>query len=145
MRPIYQMPIAGQILSRAIPSRWAFEATLLQEAKAKEWKPSAPPPLPAGFSAPIKAAPGTVTSVPSASEPMEILPTDFAQHHIPSYVLATTDHTGADMVRPAERTEAKATLYRHRFRDSLAVLAGMFALLIGTVILILRKRDKDPQ
>jgi ABC transport system ATP-binding/permease protein len=37
MRPIYQMPRIGQIVSYVIPSRWAFEANLLHEAEAQKW------------------------------------------------------------------------------------------------------------
>ena len=32
------------MVSQVIPSRWAFEANLLQEAKADEWKPAIPAP-----------------------------------------------------------------------------------------------------
>jgi len=76
---------------------------------------------------------------------MEPIPIDFAQHHIPSYVVTVKDSAGADVTRPAAATENQAVVYRHRFRDSMAVLCGMFVLLTGTVILILRKRDNDPQ
>jgi len=76
---------------------------------------------------------------------MEPVPVDFAQHHIPSYVVTVKDSAGADVTRPAASTENQAIVYRHRFRDSMAVLCGMFVFLVAAVILILRKRDKDPQ
>jgi hypothetical protein len=143
MRPIYQMPQLGQILSHAIPSRWAFEATLLQEAKARMWKPPVLSPDALAHAQPLK--PPNPFSKPGAPELMEPIPIDFAQHHIPSYVVTVKDSAGADVTRPAAATENQAVVYRHRFRDSMAVLCGMFVLLTGTVILILRKRDNDPQ
>ena len=143
MRPIYQMPQLGQILSHAIPSRWAFEATLLQEAKAKMWKPPVLSPDAMAHAQPLK--PPNPFSKPGSPDTMEPIPVDFAQHHIPSYVVTVKDSAGADVTRPAASTENQAIVYRHRFRDSMAVLCGMFVLLIATVIFILRRRDNDPQ
>jgi hypothetical protein len=125
MRPIYQMPKAGQIVSKAIPSRWAFEADLLEEARAKEWKPTAQA-IPAPLPAPVPLS-------------------DFAQHHIPSYVVTAKQSDGTESVRPAAANEDAAVAYRHSFRTSMAVLAGMILLLVGAVIAILCKRDSDPQ
>src|ERR1035437_6789373 len=78
MRAIYQMPQVGRVVSVVIPSRWAFEPTLLQEAKAEESKPDLPS---------IPAAP------PQGIEGQAAMPrlaplSDIAQHSIPSYVIA---------------------------------------------------------
>jgi hypothetical protein len=39
----------------------------------------------------------------------------------------------------------KAVDFRHSFRDSLLVLLGMLGLAVLSVLVILRKRDSDPQ
>jgi hypothetical protein len=84
-------------------------------------------------------------TMPGAPDPMEIPPTDFAQHHIPSYVVDARNRSGDTIERPALSTEKNAVAYRHQFRDSLAVLAAMLFMLTAGVIGILRKRDTDPQ
>ena len=141
MRAIYQMPEVGRVVSVVIPSRWAFEATLLQEAKAEEWKPDI---------SSIPAAP------PQGIEGQAAMPrlaplSDIAQHSIPSYVIAVHDSKG-DRLRPALESEypdkdpaTNAVKFRHRYRYSMAVLGSMLVVLVASVILILRKRDKDLQ
>jgi hypothetical protein len=96
---------------------------LLQEAKAIEWKPQSPQGQPA----------------------------DAAQNSFPKYVVP--EHGGAlERLRAANVNEypdknpgADAREFRHRYRDSMAVLGGMLALLTALVIIILRRRDTDPQ
>jgi hypothetical protein len=154
MRPVYQMPKVGQFISGAIPSRWAFEANLLDEAKAKEWKPKFPlpgtiPHPPAGLpvanlpAQPAMALPAD--QMPGAPDPTEIPPTDFASHHIPSYVVDAKNRAGDAIERPALSTEKNAVAYRHKFSESLVVLGAMLLMLTAAVIGILRKRDNDPQ
>jgi len=154
MRPVYQMPKVGQYISGLIPSRWAFEANLLDEAKAKEWKPKFPlpgtiPHPPAGL--PVSNLPAQppmalpADQMPGAPDPTEIPPTDFASHHIPSYVVDAKNHAGDAIERPALSTEKNAVAYRHKFSESLLVLGAMLLMLTAAVIGILRKRDNDPQ
>jgi hypothetical protein len=156
MRPVYQMPKVGQYISGLIPSRWAFEANLLDEAKASQWKPKLPlpgtmPNASAGLpvsginpaSQPAMAAPAE--PMPCAPDSKEIPPTDFAQHHIPSFVVDAKNCAGDAIERPALSTEKNAAAYRHKFRESLVVLGAMLLMLTAAVIGILRKRDNDPQ
>jgi len=78
---------------------------------------------------------------------------DAAEETIPRHLLNLTDPNGTERVCRATKDEqypqvnptAHAVAYRHRFRTSLAVLTGMLVALVATVILVLLKRDKDPQ
>ncbi len=145
MRPIYQMPQAGRMVSQVIPSRWAFEANLLQEAKADEWKPAIPhPPAPPANSN-LKSPHGV------EAPPAPVAPPDVAQHSLPRYVISNSDDKGEhlraanDNEYPDRNPAANARQYRHRYRDSMAVLGAMLILLVAAVLIILRKRDNDPQ
>ena len=51
----------------------------------------------------------------------------------------------ADEKYPRVNPTDHAVAYRHRFRDSVAVLSAMLLVLVAAVIAILRKRDNDPQ
>jgi len=143
MRPVYQLPQAGRIVSAIIPSRWAFEANLLQESKSEEWKPTPPPPVSAN---PARALPPGVQP-----PPVPQLPADIAQHTIPSYVVPVQGSRSNRLraALPSEYPDANpasdARPFRHRYRDSMAVLCAMLLLLLATVIAILRKRDNDLQ
>ena len=148
MRAVYQMPQVGRIVSVVIPSRWAFEATLLQEAKAKEWEPdtpAAPATQPKQALLPPQGVEG------DAATQLMVPLSDIAQHSIPSYVISVNDSKG-DRLRPAleseypdKNSETKAVKFRHCYRYSMSVLGGMLVFLVVAVILILRKRDKDLQ
>jgi hypothetical protein len=156
MRPIYLMPKAGQILSMGIPSRWSFEANLLEEARAKEWGPKQTLPdltctavmddQRAANQKPKMDASGKVNPGPSIQG-------DTAETSIPEYIITFNDPAGteqtcrayADQGYPLANPTAHAVSNRYKIRDSAAVLAGMFVFLVGAVIAILRKRDSDPQ
>ncbi|MGA2673179.1 MAG: FHA domain-containing protein [Terracidiphilus sp.] len=155
MRPIYVMPKVGQAISLAIPSRWAFEANLVDEATADAWKPAAdanpqPNPQPAG--SPKPAAPNACAAnppVPAAGvRPQPSQPRDPAERAFPRYIVTK----GSDKVRPALESEypekdpaSNAVPFRHEFRGLMAVLTAMLVLTVGAVIVILRRRDNDPQ
>jgi ABC-type multidrug transport system ATPase subunit/ABC-type multidrug transport system permease subunit len=117
MRPIYLMPSGGQILSAIIPSRWAFEANLLDEAKAKEWttgpandytcnislpqasggQPQMPPgmSMPAGSSMPpASSLPPGMTYNPDDLNPSLHIQGDAAENSIPAYLITFTDPVG---------------------------------------------------
>jgi len=78
---------------------------------------------------------------------------DAAENSIPRYLITFTDDKGKEQTcrasarqsYPQANPTAFAFPYRHRFRDSMAVLASMLFLLVGGVLVILRKRDTDPQ
>jgi len=162
MRPVYLMPKAGQIISTIIPSRWSYEANLLHESAAGDWGarkflpdlkcnlveapplPANPPPASNTPPAPIlKPGDDCPPSTPSA------LCGDVAEGSIPAYLI--TDDSGQvcratpTQSYPAANPTSFAVRFRHRFRDSVAVLAAMQILLITAVILILLRRDHDPQ
>ncbi len=163
MRPIYQMPAAGQMLSLVIPSRWAFEANLLQEAKVPAWgAPKAvpdlactlidnsPPPMgemsmPHG---PLAPPPGTSSGNPSLA-----IQSDVAEGVIPQYTITAKNPEGnqvtcrasADEDFPRANPEAHPVAQRHTLRQSFAVLLAMVIVLVSAVIAMLRKRDGDTQ
>jgi ABC-type multidrug transport system ATPase subunit/ABC-type multidrug transport system permease subunit len=168
MRPIYLMPKAGQIISTVIPSRWSYEANLLHEAAAGEWgskkllpdlrqgcaptPPAAPPAsLPPGAGTPPPTLPLQGVDCPANDD--SALCGDAAENSIPHYLITFTDDKGkeqtcrasANQSYPPANPTAFAIPYRHRFRDSMAVLVSMLFLLVGAVLVILRKRDTDPQ
>ncbi|MGA2890114.1 MAG: FHA domain-containing protein [Terracidiphilus sp.] len=158
MRAIYLMPKPGQVISAVIPSRWSFEANLLHETLDKQWGENkrsddncfldqkqiiGPSPLPVGNgdnpSYDLKGKPG--------------ISTDLAENNFPAYLITFTDAQGkehtcrawADEQYPRINPTAHAFKYRHPFPVSLAVLAAMLLVLISGVIIVLRKRDNDPQ
>lgn len=156
MRPIYLMPKVGQIISAAIPSRWSFEANLLHEAEAKEWGEKQPVP---DLTCNIKPQPSPVVSQslvivdPADANPSLNIKGDAAEASIPDYLITFTDAAGtehtcrasADEQYPRVNPTAHAVAYRNRFRNSMAVLVAMLLALVAAVIVILRRRDNDPQ
>jgi len=82
-----------------------------------------------------------------------ILCSDAAEATIPHYVITWTDMDGGQRTSRAYQNEVKlengdilkAVDFRHSFRDSLLVLLGMLGLAVLSVLVILRKRDSDPQ
>jgi hypothetical protein len=163
MRPIYLMPKAGQIVSTIIPSRWSFEANLLHEATAAEWgtkklMPDLKCKLGSGDAAP--AVPQRGANLSSIPRPGDDCPTnddsalcgDTAESSIPRYLITYDDNgteqtcrASAHQSYPRTDPTVYAVSYRHRFRDSMAVLGAMLLLSVAAVIVILRKRDNDPQ
>ena len=162
MRPIYQMPKPGQILSLAIPSRWAFEANLLHEASALEWgKPRFLPDLSCNLEADqtelslraSSTSPSVENDVPAQINPSLNIVGDVAEGSIPRFVIAAKDAKGTEQtcrapagqsysrVKPA----AHAIANRHTFGTSIMVLCGMFVALVFGCIGILRRRDKERQ
>jgi ABC-type multidrug transport system ATPase subunit len=129
MRPIYMMPTAGQVLSAIIPSRWAFEANLLDEAKAKEWTtgqagdyncnitlPQAPgggqPQMPPGMSIPTGSSVPSATTLPPGTNyslddlnPSLHIQGDAAENSIPAYLITFTDPFGKTHTCRASKDE----------------------------------------
>jgi ABC-type multidrug transport system ATPase subunit len=75
MRPIYMMPQA-RVISMVIPSRWSFEANLLHEAEAEEWKmPKQPmPDLTCNITLPQTPGGGQPQMPPVAAMPTAMTP-----------------------------------------------------------------------
>jgi ABC-type multidrug transport system ATPase subunit/pSer/pThr/pTyr-binding forkhead associated (FHA) protein/ABC-type multidrug transport system permease subunit len=131
LRPIYMMPQAGQAISIVIPSRWAFEANLVDDATAKEWK--------------SKDASGNKDAKTQAPPPQSGDPAD---RSFPKYVVkkdGDDPRPAFDSEYPEKNSKTAAVKFRHEPYELLQVLTGMLVLLIVTVIVILRKRDNDPQ
>jgi hypothetical protein len=149
-------------MSMAIPSRWAYEANLLHEAEAREW--GGPQPLP-DFTCRIQPENMDLSDrVVDRQHPeksvtqLDVAPSlnvlgDAAEGSIPRYVLTFQDGAGIPHTCRASEDEGYPRLrpvfrpvpYRHRFQDCLAILAAMLIGVVGSVIAILRKRDRDPQ
>lgn len=166
MRPIYQMPKAGQTLSLIIPSRWAFEANLLQEAEADGWGKPRPLPditctldvnpmaMPAGM--PLNAMPaqalagGNLAGAP-ALPPSLLIVSDAAEGTIPKYVITAKDSHGDDETcraasgqsYPRLKPTSFAVSNRNSFRHSVTILAVMLVALTSAVIGILKRRDSE--
>ncbi|MGA7339401.1 MAG: FHA domain-containing protein [Terracidiphilus sp.] len=138
LRPIYQLPEVGRMASAAIPSRWAVEANLLEEAKAKEW-PRAP--APAVKVARSEATPGR----------FEGCLEDLAGLSFPNCVIQVVDGKGKRLRAvsaslPVDATtEVPVIKIRHQYRDSMAILGLMLVLSVVAVIERLWRRDRDPQ
>jgi ABC-type multidrug transport system ATPase subunit/predicted component of type VI protein secretion system len=156
MRPIYLMPKVGQVLSMVIPSRWSFEANLLNEASAKQW--GGPKPIPDLTCSlnlddlPVGSLPPSVAG-PLALNPSLAIQGDAAEMSVPAYVIEFTDaHNKQHLCRataeegfPLGAPIVNAEKNRHSFGTSFSVLLAMLVILVSSVIGILRKRDNDPQ
>jgi hypothetical protein len=108
---------------------------------------------------------GVVTSM-NGKDPKEILCADAAEISVPRYLITWKDSNGKETTARAFKGETKgedgkpvsdsdlangnkkvykAVSFRHKYSTSVLVLLAMLAGLIGAVLLILLKRDKDPQ
>jgi len=97
MRPIYQMPRAGQILSYVIPSRWAYEANLLHEAEAPKWGGDKPVP---DITCTIPNAPAPLERAAAAPPSQPAVPTQLATPNpatAPNPLAATLPPSGAEV------------------------------------------------
>jgi ABC transport system ATP-binding/permease protein len=118
MRPIHELSAFGQSVSVFIPSRWVFEANLLQEAKAKQWQLSAP-------------------SQPADHDPPRDLRKDGDPRGVAADVSKNRSTDVAESSFPIE--------FRHRYRFLVSILGFMVAFLVTVVIVALRRRDDEPQ
>lgn len=166
MRPVYQMPKAGQALSLIIPSRWAFEANLLHEAEATGWgKPRLLPDITCslpdfnpGMPTATPANPGAGPQMPAVTGPQMpavppglLLVSDAAEGTIPKYILTAKDPQGDEQTcraasaqsYPRQSPTSFAVSNRQSFRDSVSVLALMLVGLTSAAIAILKKRDSE--
>jgi ABC-type multidrug transport system ATPase subunit/pSer/pThr/pTyr-binding forkhead associated (FHA) protein len=111
MRPLYRIPAVANWATNLVPSRWAFEATLLQEAKKNGGKEPVPDPdYQAKYHEPETG--------------------DLAQMQIPEYV---SDKN------PAPKGQGEYS--RHDLKQSLLALGGMLVTLLAGVLICLRSRD----
>jgi ABC-type multidrug transport system ATPase subunit/ABC-type multidrug transport system permease subunit len=163
MRPIYQMPAVGQMISLVVPSRWAFETNMLQEANAPAW--GAPKPVPDLACTLIDNSPLPMSSLSmqhalaalppgtSTANPSLAIQSDLAEGVIPQYTITARNPEGSEVTCRASADEdfpranpvAYPVALRHTLGESLAMLLAMNMVLTSAVIGILRKRDSDPQ
>ena len=106
-------------------------------------------------------SPGSIpgaAALPAGVDIADIYPSlhidaDAAEMTVPAYLIEFTDPTGVDHTCRASAQEqyphlnpiSHAIPNRHRFADSIAVMSAMFVTLVAVVIVILRRRDNDPQ
>ena len=116
IRAVYKMPRPAELLSYAVPSRWAFESNLVEEAKGRA----------CGY------LPGPVhwDSCPSGSGKG----VDAATAQIPE---AIDGPEGEKQPAPPKAGESR----RFSFLETVEALGGMAALLIITVLGFLKMRD----
>jgi ABC-type multidrug transport system permease subunit len=162
MRPIYQMHKIGQVISLAIPSRWAFEANLLREVGAHEWGDLKSVPdfsctLQGGPTEPVVAAAPGQPAMPMPAAGAEVnslnIMSDAAEVSIPRYTITArppggnqeTCRASAKQVYATQKSTVHAVNNRHSFGTSITVLGSMFLLLTVGSIGILKKRDNEPQ
>ncbi|MFC5865222.1 FHA domain-containing protein [Acidicapsa dinghuensis] len=160
LRPAYLLDAKLRWITLAVPSQWALEANLLQETGPNKW--------------PLLSHAATSQNTPAAEQPMVITqdngkPAEFycdqqanlakgqyydvADPIIPHNRISCPEQDGTMKEnftsKPIEvvynSSTYKAEKFRHRFRTSVMILAGMLTGLIAAVLGILRMRDNDPQ
>jgi ABC-type multidrug transport system ATPase subunit/pSer/pThr/pTyr-binding forkhead associated (FHA) protein/ABC-type multidrug transport system permease subunit len=209
MRQVYQIG-SGKLpwLTDVIPSRWAFEANILNEAAVHGWSkhegmPAVEPleeqnddeqmhwradaqmadaqkepkntsitdkvandaqeKCELAADAPHPDTEGVATKL-NDSGSKNILCADAAEIAVPRYLITWTDSKGNEKTTRAYKGETKdedgkpvtesnnsgkkifkAVTFRHNYQTSVFVLLGMLSVLVAAVLLILKKRDSDPQ
>jgi ABC-type multidrug transport system ATPase subunit/ABC-type multidrug transport system permease subunit len=116
IRAVYKMPEPAQWLSYAVPSRWAFEANMVNEAK------------------------GHVCGYLPGAKPWDSCPSggrgiDAAVAQVPEAV------TGPEGDKHPAPLAAGGKSLRYSFQQSLGALGGMLVVLLGAVLGFLRMRD----
>ena len=154
------MPEAGQWISTIIRSRWSYEINLAAEAEAPQWGAKQPQPditcriEPKNVILPSAGAgkPPVALSQLDANPSLNVMG-DAAEQSLPAYILDFEDAGGVEHTCRASSDEgyprlnptAHAVSNRRSLRESMGILGFMLIALVESVILILRKRDSDPQ
>ena len=115
IRAIYKMPIPARIMSYAVPSRWAFERNLVDEAKEHV----------CGY----LPGPQKWDNCPAGGQGV-----DPATLQVPQAV-----STENGIRQPAQPSSGKNL--RYTYGETMAALAAMMFVLLGTVLGFLRMRD----
>ena len=151
LKPIYRMPVPMQWVSTVIPSRWAFEYNLVNEAAHRNSclelpGPCEPPKPPASH-----AHQGSATSSPSreaGSANLQIgqrssSPTS-SQPHLTQPQLFPVDSADFQVPETAKDNQRlkpdPANNRRLSFPQTLSVLTAMLLLLLTSVFIFLRSR-----
>ena len=157
LKPIYRMPVPMQWVSTVIPSRWAFEYNLVNEAAHRNSclelpGPCEPPKSPVSHVHQGSAAsPGSATSSPSreaGSANLQIgqrssSPTS-SQPHLAQpqlFPVDSADFQVPETVKDNQRLKPDPTNNRRlSFPQTLSVLTAMLLLLLTSVFIFLRSR-----
>jgi hypothetical protein len=115
VQPVYKMPEPAQWISYAVPSRWAYESNVVNEAKGHF----------CGY------LPGALRwdSCPWSGKGV-----DAATAQVPE---AVAGPSGEKHPAPPEKGKTR----RYTFGQSLGALGGMLVLLLGSVLTFLKMRD----
>jgi hypothetical protein len=115
IRPIYKMPQPARSISYAVPSSWALESNLIDEARAR----------PCGY------LPGPVAwdDCPGGGPGV-----DAATGQFPEAVAGPDDNR-----YPAPAPDAESR--RHSFGQAMLALGSMLAILLASTLLFLKMRD----
>jgi hypothetical protein len=140
LQPTFRLPVPIQWISTIIPSRWAFEANMVEEGK--QWPRHLEiQPKPTGPWTPVPKV--VEPGVPDCPQDLAAIK-DAASGVIPEFYVA---RNGDCPARPASTSDAPVNrgLQLQDFRSSLAfcleVLAAMFVIATACSLLFLRLRD----
>ncbi len=154
LRPAYMMSSNVRWVTRLVPSQWALEGNLLQEADAAKWRQAGDPgPINTHVTASTQAFHNAQAACSAEAYNAGKRSADIVQEIIPHYQLDCPDaddkmhenFTSAPLEVTYDQKTYSAKDFRHSYRTSLLVLLGMLGILILAVLGILRKRDSDPQ
>jgi ABC-type multidrug transport system ATPase subunit/pSer/pThr/pTyr-binding forkhead associated (FHA) protein/ABC-type multidrug transport system permease subunit len=169
LRPAYILDSKLRWITRAVPSQWALEANLLDEAADGNWQVTAAPNSQPNGNGGVRPAGSGVGVTPGQQPSVQPQDAESAcrirasqatlEHHdvvegiYPQDRLVCPDASGEMhenfTSQPIEVVFQDKTYqaenYRHSFRTSILVLLGMLGALVVAVLGILRKRDSDPQ
>lgn len=135
LQPTFKLPPAVQGLTYIIPSRWAFESNLVEEAR--RWPET--PPMPAQPAVPgVPVSPQQRCLTPMELRIQQTVATDAAQLPVPTYYMPREAECSA---RPVAQAIPGAVAFRHALRFNLALLAGMLVALVSLALTFLRIRD----
>ena len=135
LQPTFKLPRVVQGLTYVIPSRWAFESNLVEEAT--HWPLN--PPVPRQPAVPgMPVSPQQRCLSPAELQVQQTVSTDAAQLPVPTFYMPRNGECSA---RPVAQNIDGAIAFRHPLRFSLALLAGMLVALVSLALTFLRIRD----
>jgi hypothetical protein len=115
IRAIYKMPEPARSISYVVPSRWALEANLVNEARSR----------PCG----ALAGAAVWTDCPHGGRGVDVAAMQFPR--------AVSEREGERHPGPPTGDQS----LRHSFAMSMAILGSMLGVLVGSVLTFLRMRD----
>jgi ABC-type multidrug transport system ATPase subunit/pSer/pThr/pTyr-binding forkhead associated (FHA) protein len=140
LTPIHLMNTGMQQVAKAVPSRWAYEANLLTEAKGFHYVPGSktddPPPAPANKQQP------TPPPFPPECYGEDVADTQFPVKEYKQIAHADCPVPPANAApNPSPSANDKDFVARTPLRASFAILGAMFVFWTAIALLFLRMRD----